>query len=170
MLRALALVLLLAYTGCATPQPAAPLRTESLTSAETKQVDTLLEKLYRSFSHGDGEEPDWDLMRSVFVDGAQFVTEPPVGEAPNPQSVDAFISSWQASIRESESPTVATEEWITDARVVKVGRLIRADVVFQAKKRNEPAPRRPGLDSLVLVDAGGDWKILSFVVHYESKL
>ena len=89
-------------------------------------------------------------MRSVFFDGAQFVTEPPVGEAPNPQSVDAFISSWQASIRDSTSSTLATAEWITETRMSKVGKLIRVDVVFQAKKRNDPAPKKPGLDSLVL--------------------
>ena len=90
--------------------------------------------------------------------------------APSPQSVEAVISSWQASIRDSTSPARATEEWITDTRTAKVGKLIRVDVVFQARKRDDPAPREPGLDSLVLVDVDGAWKVLSFVVHYESKL
>lgn len=170
MQRALALMLLLVLAGCSTTQPDVLLRPQSLTSAETKQVNSLLEKLYQSFSYGDGEEPDWDAMRSVFVDGGQFVTEPSVGEAPNPQTIDEFIASWQASIRESTSPLVATEEWITGTRAVKLGHLIRVDVVFQAKKRTDAAPRKPGLDSLVLVDAGGEWKILSFIIHYESKL
>ncbi len=170
MLRILVLVLLIALASCVSTRPAAPLRAESLTSAETEQVDSLLEKLYRSFTYGEGEEPDWNLMRSVFVDGAQFVTEPPAGESPNPRSVDAFISSWQASIRGSTSPRPAHDEWITGTHITKVGQLIRVDVVFQAIKSNDPAPRKPGLDSLVLTKVGGVWKILSFVVQYESKL
>ena len=51
-----------------------------------------------------------------------------------------------------------------------MGQLIRVDVAFQAKKTNDPAPRNPGLDSLVLANSGGDWKVLSFVIQYESKL
>jgi hypothetical protein len=170
MLRTLALVLLIAVASCTSTRPAPPLRSQSLTPAETEQVDSLLEKLYQSFSYEEGEEPDWELMRSVFIDGAQFVGEPPVGEAPNPQSVDAFISSWQTSIRRSTSASSATDEWITGRHITKVGQLISVDVTFQAIKQNDPAPRKPGLDSLVLVSVGDVWKILSFVVQYESKL
>lgn len=170
MLRTLALVLLIALASCASTRPAAPLRTESLTPTETEQVGSLLEKLYQSFSYGEGEEPDWELMRSVFVDGAQFVTEPPAGEAPNPQSVDEFISSWKASIRSSISPRPANDEWITGTRINKLGQLIRVDVAFQAIKTNDPAPRKQGLDSLVLANVDGVWRILTFIVQYESKL
>ena len=170
MLRTLVLVLLVALTSCASTRPAAPLRTVPLTPAESEQVDSLLANLYLSFSHSAGEEPDWELMRSVFVDGAQFVTDPPDGEAPSPQTVDALIASWKDSIRKSTSPTLATAETITATRVTKLGQLIRVDVVFQAKKENDPSPRKPGLDSLVLANVGGDWRVLSFVVQYESKL
>ena len=135
------------------------LRSELLTSAETQQVDALLDELYRSFSHGEGEEPDWELMRSVFVEGAQFVTEAPAGEAPEPRSVEAPLADWQAAVRSSDTPAPATEERITDTRIEKVGRLIRVDVVFEAKKAGDPAPRSPGLDSLVLVETDGGWKM-----------
>jgi len=170
MLRALALLSSLALAGCLSTDPAAPLQAAPLTADEAARVDDVLERLYRSFSHGDGEEPDWELMRSLFVEGAQCVTETPTGQAPRPQPVDAFISAWRTSVRDRASPTLETGERILDARTTRVGRLIRVDVLFQAQKRDDPAPRTPGLDSLVLVDVGGDWKILSFVVHYESKL
>jgi len=170
MLRALVLVFLIALTSCASTRLDASLRAESLAPADSEQVESLLKKLYRSFNYGAGEEPDWESMRSVFVDGAQFVTEPPAGKAPNPQSVDDFISSWRDSIRRSTSPGPAYAEWIIDTRVTKVGQLIRVDVVFQARKANDPSPRKSGLDSLVLANVGGVWKVLSFVVQYESKL
>lgn len=170
MLRTLITVVLIAFAGCTFAQRDPQLQTQSLTSAEEMQVNAVLEKLYQSFGYAHGEEPDWALMRSVFIEHAQFVTEPSAGEAPKSQTIDELISSWQASIRDSASPTVATEEQIIDTRMEKVGSLIRVDVVFRAKKGTDSAIRKPGLDSLVLVDTGGDWKILSFVVHYESKL
>lgn len=165
-----ALTLSIALAACSAPGPAAPLRSEALTSVEAQQVDALLDKLYRSFSHGEGEEPDWELMRSVFVEGAQFVTEALPGQAPRPRSVEALLADWQAAVRNSDAPAPATEERITDTRIEKVGRLIRVDVVFEAKKAGDPAPRSPGLDSLVLVETDDGWKILSFVVHHEAKL
>jgi quercetin dioxygenase-like cupin family protein len=146
------------------------LQTESLTQDEENQVDILLTKLYKSFSYGKAEEPNWELMRSVFVEGAQFVLEVPDGEFPNPQTIEEFISNWQSSIRNSDSSTVETSENIIETRTVKMGKSIRVDVVFQASRANDPSPRKYGLDSLVLVNVDGVWKILSFVIHFESKL
>ena len=168
-MRTLSLVLLIALAGCASSE-SIELRTEPLTVVETEQVDALLEDLYGSFCYEAGEQPDWALMRSVFVEGAQFVSEPAAGEAPEPQSVDAFIASWRASIGERSSPTLATQEWIVDRRCTRAGELTHVDVVFQARKSGDPGPRRPGRDSLVLVRVGDAWKVLSFVVQYESKL
>ncbi len=166
----LLLVYLAMLTSCVTNRLDGPLRTESLTKAESEQINIRLKDLYQSFCYGAGEEPDWELMRSVFFAGAQFVGEAPAGEAPRPQTVDEFISSWQNVIRGSSPPTVETSERIISTKADKVGKLIRVDVLFQAMKANDPSPRKPGLDSLVFANVGGVWKILSFVVHYESKI
>lgn len=146
------------------------LRAESLTRDETAQVDILLEKLYQSFCYGKGEEPDWELMHSVFFEGAQFVGEVPEGEPPTPQTIEDFIASWQHSIRDSDSPTIATAERILETKATKIGQLIRVDILFQGSKSNDTSAKKPGLDSLVLASVDGVWKILSFVVQYESKL
>lgn len=143
---------------------------ETLTQDETEQVDVLLKKLYQSFSYRKSEEPDWELMRSVFFEGAQFVGEAAVGEAPRPQTVEEFISSWQNTIRNSDSATVETTERIIETKTTKIGKLIRIDVIFQASKSDDPSPRKSGLDSILLTNLDGDWKILSFIVQYESKL
>ena len=146
------------------------LKTESLTPDETEQVDILLKNLYQSFCYGNAEEPDWELMRSVFFEGAQFVSEVPQGGTPNPQTIEEFISSWQNSIRKSDSPTIETTERILETKATKIGNLIRVDILFQGSKSNETSPKKPGLDSLVLANVDGIWKILSFIVQYESKL
>lgn len=169
-LRTLTLLVALLLTGCASTHATSALHPQALTAAEHAQVDALLETLYAAFNYGAGEEPNWAAMRSVFVDGAPFVTEVPAGQAPRPLPIDGFIASWQASIRGSTSPGPGYAEWITDTRRTKVGRLIRVDVSFLAERPGDPSPRKPGLDSLVLAHVGGAWKVLSFVVQYESKL
>ncbi|WP_299157934.1 hypothetical protein [uncultured Eudoraea sp.] len=163
-------IFLVGIISCKTNRPDGTLQTETLTQGETEQVDIILKKLYQSFSYGKTEEPNWELMRSVFFEGAQFVSETSAGESPRPQTIEEFISSWQNSIRDSNSPTEKTTEWIIETKTTKIGRLIRVDVVFQASKSNDPSPRKTGLDSLVLANVDGVWKILSFVIHYESKL
>ena len=116
------------------------------------------------------EQPNWKLMRSVFLEVAQFVSETSAGESPHIQTIEEFISSWQNSIRNRDAQTRETTERIIQTRSTKIGKLIRVDVVFQASKADDPSARKYGLDSLILVNVDGVWKILSFIIHYESKL
>lgn len=159
-----------ALLSCKNDQHGKSLQSEALTLDEAQQVDILLTNLYQSFSYAKAEEPNWDLMRSVFFKGAQFVTEVPEGETPKPQTIEEFISSWQNSIRNSDSLTIETSEQIIETKTIKTGKLIHVDVVFQASKANDPSPRKYGLDTLVLANENGNWKILSFIIQYESKL
>ena len=164
------LLFLFALVSCENNEYEKSLQAEFLTQSETEQVEKLLKNLYQSFSYAKSEEPNWELMRSVFLEGAQFVAELADGASPNPQTIEEFISSWQNSIRNSDSPTVETSEQIIETNSIKIGKLIRVDVVFQASKANDPSPRKYGLDSLLLVNVDGVWKILSFIIQYESKL
>ncbi|MCE7995220.1 MAG: hypothetical protein HEP71_24795 [Roseivirga sp.] len=163
-------VFLLTLISCESGRSDQSLRSESPSQDETEQIDRLLRDLYQSFSYDSGVEPDWELMRSVFIEGAQFVTEAVAGAPPQPQTIEDFISSWQHSIRNSASPPLKTSERIIETTARKTGRLIYVDVVFQASKSGDPSPRKPGLDSLILVNVDGVWKVLSFIIHYESKL
>ena len=158
------------FIGCESDSLKGSLQTIALTNSEQAQVDQLLEDLYRSFSYNGGVEPDWDLMRSGFIEGAQFVTEPTECSSLRPQTIAAFVESRQRSIRGSDIPTVKTTEEIIETKTSKIGNLIRVDVLFRASKANDPHPRKPGFDSLILAQVNGVWKILSFVIHYESKL
>ena len=169
--RKIAIVLFLfAFISCKNNEYEKSIQLEILNQSETEQVDKLLKSLYQSFSYNNSEEPNWELMRSIFVEDAQFVTEVADGESPNPQTIDEFISSWQNAIRNSNTPTLETSEQIIEIKTHKIGKLIRVDVVFQALKENDPSPRKYGLDSLILTNVNGIWKILSFIIHYESKL
>ena len=161
---------LLTFGSCKSKKSDSLLPPELLTQDESAQVEILLQKLYQSFSYDQAKEPDWELMHSVFFEGAQFVSEVPDGEMPNPQSIEEFITSWQQAMRSSDSPTVETTERIIETKAVKRGKLILVDVVFQGAKATDPSPKKYSRDSLVLTSVDGDWKVLSFVVQYESKL
>lgn len=170
----MARVLILAFAFMAVACSAVPRmeRTPShaVTATDRREVQVLLEQLYRSFNYGPGREPDWRLMRTSFVDGAQFVPEPSPGTPLRSYDVDALIAKWQSSMRAGSSSNLGYSEWIGSTSVDKVGELLRVDVVFYGKEPGDSHPRKPGLDSLLLARVNGSWKVLSFVVHSESKL
>lgn len=167
---AIAFALLVTLIGCRTQGRTSSSLTEPVGAGDAAAIGIVLDELYRSFGHAEGGEPDWERMRAQFVDGAQFVAETADGVAPEPQPVGEFIASWREAIRAREKPRPAQSETILRQQLSRVGRLIRVDIEFIAQKGTDPRARKPGLDSLTLVEVAGAWKVLSFVVHYESKL
>jgi hypothetical protein len=170
----MARVLILAFTlmslGCSAVPRVERTPSHVVSATDQGEVQVLLEQLYRSFNYGAGQEPDWRLMRTLFVDGAQFVPEPSPGAPLRSYDVDALIAKWQSSMRAGSSPNLGYSEWIGNTSVDKVGELLRVDVLFYGKEPGDSHPREPGLDSLLLARVNGSWKVLSFIVHNESKL
>lgn len=170
MLRPLLLVAALLAAGCSTVTRTDAARPSPVAPETNGEVRNLLNKLYRSFNYAAGQEPDWVLMRSCFVDGVLFAPEPELGAGIKPRDVDALIAAWQTSMRRRATGNAGYSEWIDDVQMSRVGKLIRVDVAFFGKEPGDRGPRKPGLDSIQLVEVNGQWKVLSFVVQYESKL
>jgi len=169
MVRALILAIALASMGCSAIPQAEPAPSRATLPIDG-EVQALLDRLYHSFNYGPGQEPDWKLMRTSFVDGAQYVPEPSAGSPLRSYDVDALIAKWQSSMRSSTSVNPGYSEWIGSTSISKVGDLLRVDIVFYGKEPGDRHQRQPGLDSLLLARVDGTWKVLSFVVHKESKL
>jgi hypothetical protein len=170
MLRQVFLAATLLCGGCSTYAHHDPLTPDQAVTPEAgRQIRALLDKLYHSFNYPENQEPDWAMMRSCFVDGALFAPEPDAGEAIRPRDVDALIAGWQAAMRRRASHP-GYSEWIDRVSISQVGKIVRADVVFYGREAGDTQPRRPGLDSLQLVQVDGEWRVLSFVVQSESKL
>ena len=149
-----------------------PIATDSdraVSPEDRQEIDALLDRLYRSFNYAAGKEPDWVMMRSCFVDGALFVPEAEDGKV-RAQDVDALIARWQASMRKKPGANPAYAEVVDSVRLERIATLVRADVTFTGSEPGDPRRRKPGLDSLQLVRQDGAWRVLSFVVHYESTL
>ncbi len=168
--RALILAFAFASVGCTNLQRAQPTHSLRVSSTDRRAVHILLKQLYQSFNYGPGQEPNWGLMRASFLDGAQFVPEPSRGTPVRPYHVDKLITKWQSSMRGTPSLNHGYSEWIESTNIDRVGDMLRVDVIFYGKEPADPYPRKPGLDSLILVRVGDTWKVLSFIVHKESKL
>ena len=84
-------------SNCVTNQVDNLLAAESLSAQDSEQIESRLKDLYQSFSYDTGAEPDWELMRSAFFEGAQFVGEAPTGAAPLSFTIDDFIISWHSA-------------------------------------------------------------------------
>ena len=135
MARVLILAFALMALGCSAVPRVERTPSHAVSATERREVQVLLEQLYRSFNYGAGQEPDWRLMRTSFVDGAQFVPEPGPGTPVRSYDVDALIARCQTSMRAGSSSNLGYPEWIGSTRVNKVGEC--SELTYSSTARNQ---------------------------------
>jgi hypothetical protein len=140
-----------------------------IASADEAEIRAVLDRLYASFEYAPGGEPDFARMRACFHDGATFTFEPASGNPVAVKDVDAAIADWRAMLARRVTPSAGYEEWIERAETIVSGKVAYVDVTFGARRPGETSERRPGLDSVVLLREGREWKVLAFTVQYEAK-
>lgn len=65
-------------------------------SADGVSVETVVAALYESITFSEGEEPDMERLRSLFIPNALFIRSTP--EGPNIMDLEGFISSFKERI------------------------------------------------------------------------
>ncbi|QDV09506.1 hypothetical protein Poly30_50640 [Planctomycetes bacterium Poly30] len=132
-----------------------------------QRLGKLIDDLYVAFSFDAEGGPDEAFLRSVFADGATFVSPPSSGESPKGVGADAFLADFQAFIDGSPLAATGYHERVISESVDLYGSIAHAWVTFEAFVPGEDPDRR-GVDSLQFVLDGGEWKLVSFTTQYES--
>lgn len=164
----LGMIIMLGF-HCAYADPGKSVQDEQVLRTEPG-LQTLLERLYRSFSYGPGGEPDWNAIRSCFVDNAVFIPERNPDGTIEPRNVDDLLSRWRESVRKRTSAAPRYTEKIENIAVHRREGVAYLDVEFIAVEAGDPKPRKPGLDSMQWVMTPDGWRIAAFIVQSESKL
>lgn len=157
------LPLTLAAAACAprTPPGFAP--------SPSSAIDTTLALLYQSFSFEKGQEPQWNVMRSLFLDGASFVD--PISDSARPKAigVEAFIANFREAVLHAPAFREGLQERIVAARVDRFGHIAHAYVTFEGLVPGERRVQTRGVDSIQLVLSDSRWMVASFTTQYEKK-
>ena len=146
------------------PRAAAP-------SGTNATVDTVIAALYQSVSHGNDAEPNWVLMREVFLPVGQLI--PP--KRPNEDrftvlDVDGFqdrVRKGSAAAKAKGDPTSFFEKEVS-RQTDCFGNVCQIFSTYEA--RRDPADAKPfvsGINSIQLVRDETGWHIASVVWDVE---
>lgn len=161
----LAAALMVAVSGAAAQQPAAP-ALPAAAAADVQSVDAILGALYDVISGDSGVARNWDRFRSLFAPGARLI---PVGR----RQAGAFGAS-----------ALTPEDYITRAgpalqrgfherevarRTETFGRLLHAFSTYESRRRQADAvPFQRGINSIQLYHDGTRWWVMSVMWWAES--
>ena len=154
----------LATAACAPRSVPAP-----VPSPARSAIDATLAALYQAFSFDKGKEPEWSVMRSLFLEGASFVD--PISDATQPRAigVEAFITNFREAVKSAPAFRDGFRERLVAARVDHFGHVAHAYVTFEGFVPGERRARTRGVDSIQLVLSGTRWMVASFTTQYEKR-
>lgn len=135
---------------------------------EMSTPDGVVQTLYRSVSFGPGEEPDWDLLASLFFDNSVLAQPARGSQDVELWSLDHFIQSFKDDLVTYEMQKTGFWERVAGMSCSSFGRVAHCDVVFEMRTDvDSPQPLGRGLDGIQMVKTGGRWWITSIATEHE---
>jgi len=163
MLRGLMAVGMIVFTGALGWAEEEPVENPDFTT-----VNDVVESLYQSVSFGPGEEPDWDLLASLFFDNSVLAQPVRGSQEVELWSLDHFIQSFKDDLVTYEMQKTGFWERVAGMSCSSFGRVAHCDVVFEMRNDKESVePLGRGLDGIQMVKTGGRWWITSIATEHE---
>jgi hypothetical protein len=127
---------------------------------EFTTAEGLVTELYRLVSSEPGSTPDWDRVRSTFIDEAVIVLRTS-REATTVFSVDGFVADFIAFIERANVVETGFTETIVRMRPMVFGDMAHILVLYEAHITGSERPPSRGVDSFQLIRKDGRWWIVS---------
>ncbi len=128
--------------------------------AATPTAEAVVEDLYRLVTFDAGTTPDWDRVRSLFVEQAVVVLR--TGrETMTVFSLDGFVDDFVQFIENREVEKTGFVERILKMKSTVYGDVAHVLVLFDSHIPGTEAAPHPGIDSFQLIRQAGQWKIIS---------
>jgi hypothetical protein len=146
--------------------PAAPGRPRPVV-VSFATVDAALDALYKSVSHGNDAEPDWNLMRELFLPVGQLIPpKRPQEDRFTVLDVDGFQERVRKGIAAAKvkGESSAFFEKEVSRKTDCFGNVCQAFSTYEA--RRDPADEKPfasGINSIQLVRDESGWHVASVV-------
>ncbi len=147
------------HPSVANEQPAA-------NPADVATIDAILNAYYRTLSGPAGQPRDWDRLRSLFLQGARYVTARGHGPTSTMLAIspDRFI---ELNSRYFERGGYFESE--AHRHVDEFGRMAHVFSTYEARRASaEVKPYLRGINSFQLLRAGGRWWIASVMWDHEQ--
>jgi hypothetical protein len=127
-------------------------------SARAQTAEAVVHELYDLVTFEAGTTPDWDSVRSLFLDEAVIVLRT-TRTANEVMSLDGFIGDWLEFIERSGVSETGFEEKILRTVPLEFKDIAHVLVLYEAHIPGSPRPPQQGVDSFSLVRRDGVWRI-----------
>jgi hypothetical protein len=138
-------------------QTQAPSKEEPLQAAEK-----VVARLYKSVTFEAGSPPDWQKVRSLFMDEAVIVLRTNRDKM-SVFSVKAFIDDFVHFVERPAVRQNGFKERIVRTKPMLCGDIAHILVLYEASIPGSPRPPQQGIDSFQLIRKDGRWWIVSVV-------
>lgn len=162
MLRALVgIPLLLALlASCRTSAPAS-----AQPETDVREVRAVVERLYEAFCFDAGGQADWQTIEASCLPDGVYAAPCAPGSSPRLGDRSVFLADFRAWVA-SDAARSGLHERILAARIERCGGMAHAFVAFEGVDPASGERKTLGVDSLVLLDDHGRWKVASFATQY----
>jgi len=129
---------------------------------DLRSAEQVVRDVYGLVSWTDGNTPDWEVVREVFIPEAIVVLRYP----PNLKvmNVDGFLLDWLRFENQlAERGVKGFLETVVSAEVTEFGDVAHVHVVYETTIPDTGRPARPGVDLWSLIRVDGRWKVVSVV-------
>jgi hypothetical protein len=129
---------------------------------DLRSVEQVVRDVYDLVSWTDGNTPDWEVVRDVFIRDAIVVLRyPPDLKV---MSVDGFLLDWLRFENQLAAAGVSGfQETVTSVETTEFGDVAHVSVVYESSIPETERPARPGVDLWSLIRVDGTWKVVSVV-------
>jgi hypothetical protein len=130
--------------------------------------DGLVRETYESVTFEAGTTPDWDNVRSMFLEDAVIVLRTSK-DSTTVFSVEGFVDDFVAFIERADAEHTGFTENIIRMESMEFGDMAHVLVLYEASIPGSEKPPQQGVDSFQLIRKSGRWWILSITNEIPTK-
>ena len=135
---------------------------------EFGDAESVVEELYKLVTFDAGTTPDWDQVRSLFLDQAVIAVRTSMTET-GVFSVDGFVEDFVQFIERANVGETGFIERIVRTKPLVFGDIAHILVLYEAQIPGSERGPQQGVDSFQLIRKNGRWWIVSVVNEIPTK-
>jgi hypothetical protein len=129
---------------------------------DSVNAEQVVRKLYDLVTFEANNTPDWEAVKSLFVEEATVVLR--VSRTGHKIfSRQGFVDDFQNFIDQSKVDQTGFVEKIVSLKIMEMGNIAHGWVVYEVSIPGSPRPPQQGVDSFQLLKKDGQWLIVSIV-------
>lgn len=129
-----------------------------LTPPPYEDPEDLVRELYQKVSFEAGSTPNWDEVKSMFIDQA-VITLRTSRTAMSIFSLEGFVGDFVAFIERAKADEIGFQEKVLALQKTIFGETANFQVLYSAQLMQGNRPPTKGIDNFLLIKQADGWKI-----------